>query len=132
VASADTNVLLRLLLDDDAEQQAQAEAFLRRHRELYVAQVALAEMVWVLSSGKRYSREQVARVIEQLLEVASIRIEGAPAVHSAVARFRASHADFADCLILENARAAGALPLATFDAQLGKIEGTQRLGKKRG
>jgi predicted nucleic-acid-binding protein len=34
---------------------------------------------------------------------------------------------FSDCLILAVARKAGHLPLGTFDRDLGKIEGTQRL-----
>jgi predicted nucleic acid-binding protein len=34
---------------------------------------------------------------------------------------------FSDCLILEVARAAGHLPMGTFDRDLGKLSGAQRL-----
>jgi predicted nucleic acid-binding protein len=34
---------------------------------------------------------------------------------------------FSDCLILEVARKAGHLPLGTFDGDLGKLEGAQKL-----
>jgi predicted nucleic acid-binding protein len=34
---------------------------------------------------------------------------------------------FSDCLILEVARKAGHLPLGTFDRELGRLEGAQRL-----
>jgi predicted nucleic acid-binding protein len=35
--------------------------------------------------------------------------------------------DFSDCLILETARRAGQLPLATFDRALAKLDGVERL-----
>ncbi len=34
---------------------------------------------------------------------------------------------FSDCLVLESARKAGHIPLGTFDRQLAKLEGAQRL-----
>jgi len=34
---------------------------------------------------------------------------------------------FSDCLMLEAARKAGHLPLGTFDRNLGRLEGAQRL-----
>jgi predicted nucleic acid-binding protein len=34
---------------------------------------------------------------------------------------------FADCLMLEVARKAGHLPLGTFDRNLGKLDGVERL-----
>jgi len=34
---------------------------------------------------------------------------------------------FSDCLLLQLARKAGHLPLGTFDRDLGKVEGTQKL-----
>ena len=34
---------------------------------------------------------------------------------------------FSDCLVLEIARKAGHLPLGTFDRNLSRLEGTQRL-----
>jgi predicted nucleic-acid-binding protein len=38
-----------------------------------------------------------------------------------------SKADFADCLLLAGARAAGELPLVTFDKALGKLAGARLL-----
>jgi predicted nucleic acid-binding protein len=34
---------------------------------------------------------------------------------------------FSDCLVLEVSRKAGHLPLGTFDRELGKLDGVQRL-----
>ena len=50
-------------------------------------------------------------------------------VTAAIAHFRRRRSlGFSDCLMLEVARKAGHLPLATFDRHLGKIDGAQRLG----
>ena len=49
-------------------------------------------------------------------------------VTRALAHYRKKPAlGFSDCLIVEVARRAGHLPLGTFDRNLGKLEGAQRL-----
>jgi predicted nucleic acid-binding protein len=49
-------------------------------------------------------------------------------VASALEAFRKRPAlGFSDCLMLEVARKAGHLPLGTFDRNLGKLEGAERL-----
>jgi predicted nucleic acid-binding protein len=52
----------------------------------------------------------------------------ADVVAAAVGQFRRKPAlSFSDCLVLEVARKAGHLPLGTFDGDLSKLEGAQRL-----
>jgi len=49
-------------------------------------------------------------------------------VAAALRHFRRRPAlGFSDCLVLEAARKAGNLPLGTFDRELGKLDGAQRL-----
>jgi predicted nucleic acid-binding protein len=49
-------------------------------------------------------------------------------VAAALDLFRAKPAiGFSDCLMLQLVRKAGHLPLVTFDRNLGKVEGTQKL-----
>jgi predicted nucleic acid-binding protein len=63
-----------------------------------------------------------------LLGVSQLVLADPQVVAAAVARYRkARGVQFADCLILETARKAGHLPLVTFDADLGKLDGTLRL-----
>ena len=68
MAAADTNVLLRLLLDDDVEQSRAARAFQRTHAPLFVSHVVLAELAWVLVSVYRFSRERLRAVVEMLVD----------------------------------------------------------------
>jgi predicted nucleic acid-binding protein len=55
-------------------------------------------------------------------------LQDADTVSAALGQFRAKPAlAFSDCLVLEIARKAGHLPLATFDKALANLAGAQKL-----
>jgi predicted nucleic-acid-binding protein len=64
-----------------------------------------------------------------LLEHDKLTLEHADAVADALENYerRPSKVSFSDCLVLELARKAGHVPLGTFDRELGKLDGAQRL-----
>jgi predicted nucleic-acid-binding protein len=130
MGAADTNVLLRLLLDDDVEQARAARSFQRSHAPLFVSHVVLAELAWVLSSGYRFSRQRLHALLEMLLDTDGFALEEPNVVQAALAHHRASAAEFSDCLILAIAQSASATPLGTFDRGLGRLAGVQRLGRR--
>lgn len=116
----DTNVLVRILTQDDAHQLAQARRFVARHCTAeepgFVNRVVAVELVWVLESlYDEYSREQIATAIESLLSTATLQVEDNALVRSAIKAYRAG-ADFADALIAAVNAEAGCNFTATFDA----------------
>jgi len=122
----DTNVLVRLLTRDDAEQVNAAEAFISEGA--WVSHLVLAETLWVLESVYELGTERLAVAIDMLLHHQSIALEDADVVAAALAHFRNQRSvGFSDCLIVEIARKAGHLPLGTFDRALGRVDGAQRL-----
>lgn len=122
----DTNVLVRLLARDDAAQVRVAEAFVSKGA--WVPLLALAETVWVLDAVYRRKPAQIARAIEMLLSHEHLVLERSDVVTAALARYRGpSRPGFSDCLMLEIARAAGHLPLGTFDKPLGRRDGAELL-----
>jgi predicted nucleic-acid-binding protein len=126
VLAVDTNVLVRLLSRDDARQAAAADAAIAKGA--WVPQLVLAEAVWVLEAVYARTPKQLTAALELLLAHESLVLQDADVVAAALAQFRAKPAlGFSDCLVLEIARKAGHLPLATFDKALGKLPGTQRL-----
>jgi predicted nucleic-acid-binding protein len=129
--AVDTNVLLRLLLDDDEEQASAARSLQRSHAPLFVSHVVLAETAWVLTSAYGFSRERLGKLVQMLLDADGISLQEPQLVRVALDAFQSSRADFPDCLILAIAESAGMAPLATFDERLGKLSGTRRLGRKR-
>ena len=124
--AVDTNVLVRLLVRDDRRQCDAAENFIVKGA--WVSHLVLVETLWVLDAVYERSAEQISSAVEMLLTHAELTLQDAEVVASALDRFRAQATlGFSDCLVLEVARKAGHLPLGTFDRQLTKLPGTQRL-----
>lgn len=122
----DTNVLVRLIVRDDPKQLAIAEAFTAA--EAWISLLVLAETTWVLSSVYGRNQIEIADGLEVILDQKNFAIQDSETVAAAIKHFRARlNLDFSDCLILELARKAGHLPLGTFDRDLAKLEGTQKL-----
>lgn len=124
--AVDTNVLVRLIIRDDAEQVATAAEFLAKG--VWVSVLALAETMWVLASAYKLSTPEIAESVEILLNHKDVALQDSEAVAAALALFRNRPAlRFSDCLILELARKAGHLPLGTFDRELAKVAGAEKL-----
>jgi predicted nucleic-acid-binding protein len=125
--AVDTNVVVRLAVRDDKAQVAAAEKYIAE-RGAWVSHVVLVEVAWVLESVYELDRAQIATAIEMLLGQEQLVVQEPDVVAAAVKLYRSGvGSDFADCMILEVARGAGNLPLATFDRKLAKAEGAQRL-----
>lgn len=56
----DTNVLVRVLVGDDAEQSKVAEALLKKADLIAISIPALCELAWVLSRGYKTSAENIS------------------------------------------------------------------------
>lgn len=124
--AVDTNVLLRVILRDEPRQAAAADRWVER--AAWVPQLALAEATWVLASVYERSAEQVATAVEMLLNHRELSVQDADVVMAALATFRMKPAlGFSDCLMLEIAKRAGHIPLGTFDRDLSKVDGAERL-----
>jgi predicted nucleic-acid-binding protein len=120
--AVDTNVLVRLLVRDDAAQTSAAEAFVENGA--WVSQLVLAETLWVLDAVYERTSAQIATAVDLLLDHKQLTLQDADVVASALGQFRERPSlSFSDCLVLEIARKAGHIPLGTFDKRLGKLSG---------
>ena len=126
MVSVDTNILIRIITRDDAEQAKRAEAFIKKGA--WVSHLVLAETVWVLGRGYGRTIRQLVETIEVLLEHEHLRLEGANVVEDALTAFKKRPAiGFSDYLIFEIARKAGHTPLGTFDRNLAKLNGVEKI-----
>lgn len=124
--AVDTNVLVRLVVRDDADQVRAAEEFITSGA--WVSHLVLTETTWVLDAVYERSVEQIATAINMLLNHEHLTVQDADVVAAATENFRKRPAlGFSDCLVLEIARKAGHLPLGAFDRDLAKLNGTVRL-----
>ncbi len=124
--AVDTNVLVRLVARDNADQVRAAEEFITKGA--WVSHLVLAETLWVLDSVFGLSREQAALAVEMLLNHRDLTLQDADVVTAALGHYRKRPAvGFSDCLVLEIARKAGHLPVASFDRDFAKLDDVQRL-----
>ena len=124
--AVDTNVLVRLITGDDEKQAAVAESFV--NRGVWVSHVVLAETAWVLRRVFGLDNAGIAAAIEMLLNQEAVSHQDAEVVTAALDQYRERPSlGFSDCLVLEIARKAGHLPLGTFDKNLSKLDGVERL-----
>lgn len=118
--AADTNVVVRAIVRDDAAQAAKIEVL----GPLWVSHLVLQEVVWVLSSSYRFDGDLIERAVEMLLLHRQFVLEAAATVLLALELFRENRkVGFNDCLLIEVARAAGHQPFMTFDRALAKVDG---------
>jgi predicted nucleic-acid-binding protein len=118
----DTNVLVRYIVGDDAEQSAAAadmiDRAIERDETLFISQIVLCELVWVFSHAYQFTRAEIVGALQQLRRGAQMTIEGADEVRRATDAFAAQRGDFADYLIAERCMTNGCSSVATFDRVL--------------
>jgi predicted nucleic-acid-binding protein len=114
----DTNVVLRYFLGDDPIQSSKSRSIMAGFtvaNPCWIALTTVLEFVWVLNRKIGLPRQAIADALDGLLSQGSVVVEQAQVVASAVQLYRSFRADFADCLVVESAKAAGCARTLTFD-----------------
>ncbi|MGA2848185.1 MAG: type II toxin-antitoxin system VapC family toxin [Terracidiphilus sp.] len=115
----DTNVLLRYLTQDDPKQSPRAteiiEQRLTEQEPGFVSIVSILEIVWVLKSLFKRSRQQIANDIEMLLAADTLEVQNEQEVYYAVVSLRNGIGTFEDALIGSLGAWRGCSATVTFD-----------------
>lgn len=131
MAGLDTNILVRWLVDDDAQQSLQVEARLklaaRRKEALFVPVTVVLELEWVLRSRYAFRKHDILQAMNALLETRELEFQSEPAIERALHAYRLGSADFADCLHAGLCGASGRAPLLTLDAKVAKLPDVELL-----
>ena len=124
--AVDTTVLVRLLARDEAKQALAADQAIAKGA--WVSHLVLAEAIWVLDAVYGRTPKQMIAALDLLLVHQSLVLQDADVINAALTQFRTKPAlGFSDCLVLEIARKAEHMPLATFDRALARLPGAQKL-----
>lgn len=111
--TADTNVLVRVVVEDHAEQSKTAQSTLRRAELIAISIPTLCELVWVLAQGYKVPASEIAETIRRLINAANV------VVNRAVAEAGLAHldagGDFADGAIAYEGNWLGADTFVSFD-----------------
>lgn len=114
--AVDTNVLVRLLTGDDAEQTKRAVALFKKET-IFVPKTVLLETEWVLRRLYRLERMVVVTAFRKLFGLGNVEIEQ-PLVVTQALQWCENGMDFADALHLAGSQ--DSKKFATFDEHLKK------------
>lgn len=121
----DTNIFLRFVLKDNLQQYKEARQLLRkgagREVELFTSTVAIFEVYWVLKSFYQKNREEISKILRQILSFGYISIDNKAALSFAVEYYSKTSFDLADCFHLFYAQENKAGKFATFDEKLQRV-----------
>jgi predicted nucleic-acid-binding protein len=113
--AADTNVLLRDVLQDDPLQGRMAKRVLQSAELVVIPIAVLCELVWVLRQGYKKSALEIADAIRVLMDSSNV-VMNQPAVEAGLAILDKG-GDFADGAIAHEGNWLGAEEFVSFDKQ---------------
>lgn len=113
--TADTNVLIRAAVQDDAHQARQAAHLLQKADLIAVPIPVLCEFVWVLRRGYKKSASDVADAIQRLTNSSNV-VTNRPAMERGLSALNAG-GDFADGIIAYEGEWLGAEEFVSFDSK---------------
>ncbi len=128
----DTNVLLRYLVQDDPAQSPKATEVIERRLSMenagFVSLVFILEIVWILGSLYKRTREQIADHVEMILAADTLEVQNEQEVYQAVVALRNGSGTFQDALIGALGSWRGCSATLTFDQGAAKrLNGFQLL-----
>jgi predicted nucleic-acid-binding protein len=115
----DTNILVRYFTQDNLEQAQIVEQLIDSYatsfNSLFVNNIVMCELVWVLERGYKYSKEEVSKVIKQMLSTEEFAFENQELLWLALSQYNQNKLDFSDALIGELNKKFGCSETLTFD-----------------
>lgn len=127
----DTNILLRLWLNDDPARNRRIDALLAAHGgmpgSLLVTDVVLVEAAWTLKSAFDQDKHAQSLAVRSVLEETAFASEDREAVSAALGLSEAGSCGFADCLVVAKHARHACDFTATFDRGMRKLPGVKVL-----
>jgi len=117
--TADTNVLVRAMTDDNPRQGRIARDALERAEMVALTSPTLCELAWVLSRGYKIPAGEIAEAFRRLIDAANV-VVNRPAAEAGLAHLEAG-GDFADGVIAFEGAGLGADTFVSFDKSAVKL-----------
>jgi predicted nucleic-acid-binding protein len=111
--TADTNILIRALVRDDAVQARAASRVLRDAEIIALPLACLCEMVWVLRRVYGFKRDEILLALQTVLEVENVTVNRA-AADAGITTLQ-NGGDFADGVIAWDGAWLGGESFVSFD-----------------
>jgi len=119
----DTNALVRMLIEDDEKQAKLVQQVVvlaeKNSAQIIILSEVLIETVWVLESVYRCTRKDISQFLELLISTSTFIFPDSPVIRNASNQYKKG-GDFADLLIVSQARKWHARKFFSFDKNLQK------------
>ncbi len=125
-AFLDTNVLVRHLTGDPPDLAARATQFLRDADELLLADLIVAETVYVLESFYELARASVAELARAVLAFGPVRVVDIDLLLRAVEVYELDRLDFSEAYLVASAEQSGVGVVASFDRSIDRVQTVTR------
>ena len=126
-AFVDTNILVRHLTGDPPEQAARASRFLAAADELLLADLVVAEIVYVLESFYEVPRARVAELVRAIIAFPAIVVLDAAMLLRALEVYETARLDFAEAYLVAQAERSGVGAVASFDKAIDRVTTVRRI-----
>ena len=126
-AFVDTNVLVRHLTGDPPEQAARATRLLAEAEQLLLADLIVAEVVYVLESFYEVPRPRVAELVRAIIAFPAIGVADESLLLRALEVYEVHRLDFADAYLVAQAEAAGVDAVVSFDKAIERVTTVRRV-----
>ena len=126
-AFVNTNVIIRHLTGDPPDLAERASAFLAESNELLLADLIVAETVYVLESFYEVPRAEVAELTRAVIAFPAMRTLDPALLLRSIEIYEIHGVDFAEAYLAASAEATGAAPVASFDRSLDRVPSITRI-----
>ena len=123
----DTNVIVRHLTGDPPNQARQATALLAAAEELLLADLILAETIYVLESFYEVPRGRVAELMRAVLAFPPVTVVDETLLLRAIEVYEVHKLDFAEAYLVACAEVSGVGAVASFDRTLRRVKTIRHL-----
>ena len=120
-AFVDTNILIRHLTGDPPKQARQATAFLAAAEELLLADLIVAETVYVLESFCEVPRNRVADLVRAVIAFPPVTVVDEALLLRALEVYEVNRLDFAEAYLVACAEVSGVGAVASFNRAVSRV-----------
>lgn len=120
----DTNVLVRLFIDDDHSQHRRATRFYADRSTAspaFISLIAVVEFAWVMKRTYKRKPNEILAILSNVIASEDAVVESAEEVSSAIAIARDTGADLSDVLIARATQRGGGTTTVTFDEPASRL-----------
>ena len=126
-AFVDTNVLVRHLVGDPPAMAARATEYLRQEDDLLVADLVIAESIYVLESFYEVDRRDIANAMRSLLSLETVIVVDRSLLLRSLEVYEHDRLGYAEAYLVSCAETTGVARIASFDRAIDRVASVERI-----